>query len=839
LLALAAMSARPGLGFAFPLGLAGCVLAVLALLALFGTFQRVPDPEVKLVAGRRLLAPFLQLAAGVALLVTTLRAAVVGVVPFQVPVLAVLVPLVCIWLAISVGVLLERLGVWGADRGGRSLWRREGFWLVVLTCLVQLPLLGSFGLIDPWETHYGEVAREMLSRKDWISLWWAQDGWFWSKPILNFWLQGLSFELFGVQITPDHMIENVSAGLRPQPEWAVRLPIVALALVGQYALYVGSRAYLGRRAAFFGQLILLTTPYWFLLARQSMADMPYVACLSGALGMLMLALATSKDARGKSYDLCLGVTKIRLSGFHLLFGAVLLLALPQILYLVSRNVALNWAGPPFGFRLHADSVWSGSFGNCGLPGNAACVEEQRMQGVLNQPAFAAAVWALAALALLFLNRGERRLKRLYYLSAWLFVGLSFMAKGAPGLVLVLAIWIAFLLVTDRLDELLQGELVGLGLISASVAMPWFVQEYVRHGTQFFERLFIHDMYKRAFDHVHDTNEASGDDTSFRYYIWQLGYGLFPWTGLVAAGTLRCIGALFARAPQPTTRSLAGLPDRQALLAQATYFCVLWQLACFGMFSITGTKFHHYILPLVPAAALLGGVLLDELWQYARESGDESERTKSPLFGIIGVASAVLVGFAGRDLVVDRQGDINGQIRLLHLFTYNYERPWPAVLDFRFELITFTALATLGCLALIVPSWRRGAALGLCGIALVWSAWGSNVYLVKASPHWGQRETISEYYKMRAGPEEPLVAYQLNWKGENFYTGNQLATFVSSGKKFSNWLEEQKKEGVSVMFFTTEHTRMNALKRELGTVAQFELLTKESENNKFGLARVVL
>jgi 4-amino-4-deoxy-L-arabinose transferase-like glycosyltransferase len=348
------------------------------------------------------------------------------------------------------------------------------------------------------------------------------------------------------------------------------------------------------------------------------------------------------------------------------------------------------------------------------------------------------------------------------------------------------------------------------------------------------------MYKRAFDHVHDTNEASGDDTSFRYYVWQLGYGLFPWTGLVAVGTLRSVGALFARAPEPTTHSLAGVPDRKLLLAQATYFCVLWQLACFGMFSITGTKFHHYILPLVPAAALLGGVLLDEVWQFAvRDRTDEREVAKSPLFGIIGIASAVLVGFAGRDLFVSRHGDVNGQLRLLHLFTYNYERPWPAVLDFRFELAAFTALATLACLALIVPAWRRGAALALCSVAFVWSVWGSDVYLVKASPHWGQRETISEYYKLRAGPEEPLVAYQLNWKGENFYTGNQLVTFVSSGKKFSNWLEEQKKGGVAVMFFTTEHTRMNALKRELGQVANFELLTSEADNNKFGLARVVL
>ena len=50
-----------------------------------------------------------------------------------------------------------------------------------------------------------------------------------------------------------------------------------------------------------------------------------------------------------------------------------------------------------------------------------------------------------------------------------------------------------------------------------------------------DRLFFHDMFKRAFTHVHDTNE--GDDVSFRFYVWQLGYAMFPWTGLVPAGLL--------------------------------------------------------------------------------------------------------------------------------------------------------------------------------------------------------------------------------------------------------------------------------------------------------------
>jgi hypothetical protein len=80
---------------------------------------------------------------------------------------------------------------------------------------------------------------------------------------------------------------------------------------------------------------------------------------------------------------------------------------------------------------------------------------------------------------------------------------------------------------------------------------------------------------------------------------------------------------------------------------------------------------------------------------------------------------------------------------------------------------------------------------------------------------------------------------MNWKGENFYTGNHLPAFVSTGQKFRDWVNEQRATGTRVMYFTTEHSRMSTLKNELGKVKSFQVLTKEELNNKFFLARVEL
>ncbi len=91
------------------------------------------------------------------------------------------------------------------------------------------------------------------------------------------------------------------------------------------------------------------------------------------------------------------------------------------------------------------------------------------------------------------------------------------------------------------------------LILLAVAMPWFVAMYVRHGQPFTDRLIFHDMFKRAFTHVHDTND--GDDMSFRFYVWQLGYATFPWMR-PACPRGSCGGCAGARTttPRATPRS---------------------------------------------------------------------------------------------------------------------------------------------------------------------------------------------------------------------------------------------------------------------------------------------
>jgi len=802
-----------------PLCIGAILVVVLGALDLLGSFDDDDSSVAFTSRVSELGQPVVVLALSVAGLLALLRMAVAG----RLPVVgsAIAIPVAFLSTVLAVYAVGYRLGPWRNDESGkpRPLHRRHGFWLVVITTLLYLPMLGNHSLIDPWETHYGEVAREILARNDWISLWWAQEKWFWSKPVLAFWLQAGAMALLGVNYAPGEMLSSVSKGLEPQPEWAVRMPIFLLTVLAVYLLYKGVARSHGRRAGLLGGVVLLTMPQFFFVAHQTMTDMPFVAATAACIGLFLLAVRSDPEQLVRSYELRLGSFRLRWSLFHVVIGAVLLVVVPQTLYLLSRNLMLSF-GEHFDARFVRDSFAQGSPGNCGLPGNQACAAGLLPAVKRLEPAIQALIWLQALALMLWMSWGERRRKRLLFLAAWLCAAIATMAKGPAGLVLPVAAAVAWVIATKRWRELSRMEITAGTLLVASCILPWVVAMYVRHGSPFTDRLLFHHMFKRAFAHVHDTN--AGVDVSFRYYVWQLGYATFPWVGL---------------APIAVVRWMRKDNDPNAQGSAITI--AAWFLFAFALFSLVGTKFHHYIMPALPPLAVMCGLLLDDMMRSASKCGSrrfDQQTADRVLLGAVAIGAALLTYMVGRDLAMGFPKR-DSQIRLMHLFTYNYTRPWPKSLDFSPVLGLFTWAAAIGTAALVVQRWRKQIVLALVGLACLWTAWSLDVYFEKTSPHWGQRELLLTYEKARLERPGVLIAYQMNWKGENFYRGNRLPVFVSSGAKFQAWVDAQKRKGHKLMYFVTEHKRMRALHNELGKPRDFDKLTDAKLNNKFQLVRV--
>ncbi|MBW2463673.1 MAG: glycosyltransferase family 39 protein [Deltaproteobacteria bacterium] len=236
-----------------------------------------------------------------------------------------------------------------------SALRRPGLAVFVIIGLIYLPLAGTFSLWDPWETHYGEVAREMLARDDWISLWWAQENWFWSKPILIFWSDAFAMGALGIDYLPDSQLKHA--------EWALRLPVIAMAMTALIAVYNAVGRNFGKRAGLLSALVLGTMPHFFFLAHQAITDMPFVSNMTTAISLLILALTVDPEREVRTYQ----VGKLVLSGRHAVITLIFMVVGPQALYLASRNVSFT---DGFQFAWHGDRFMYGSAGNNGIPGNS-------------------------------------------------------------------------------------------------------------------------------------------------------------------------------------------------------------------------------------------------------------------------------------------------------------------------------------------------------------------------------------------------------------------------------------------------------------------------------------
>jgi 4-amino-4-deoxy-L-arabinose transferase-like glycosyltransferase len=141
--------------------------------------------------------------------------------------------------------------------------------IVALSLAVCMFHLGSFGLWEPDEARYAEIAREMLQSRNLLVPHLNYVAYV-EKPPLLYWLTTLSFWIFGVS------------------EFAARLPVALSAVAGILMTYFFALRAFGRRHAILAAAILATTPLYALMAQVLTTDMTLTALVTIATFSLYL-----------------------------------------------------------------------------------------------------------------------------------------------------------------------------------------------------------------------------------------------------------------------------------------------------------------------------------------------------------------------------------------------------------------------------------------------------------------------------------------------------------------------------------------------------------------------
>jgi 4-amino-4-deoxy-L-arabinose transferase-like glycosyltransferase len=602
--------------------------------------------------------------------------------------------------------------------------------------VLQTTTLAACGPWDPWETHYGEVARQILVRHDPIDLWWKPgygpsgnaENVFWSKPALPFWLMALSMKILGVGAGPaaDEMVRGAL------PVLAIRLPsMIAGWLSAAFLGYVTCR--LGqvraktdaakRSAANAGilvALILSLMPQWAIVTRQALTDMFFVGPVTLAMGAWAMAwLQPDRELRRWTLPLKLRGRSLSVplvDRAYLTFGILFLLAViaplaALDLHVLSEETRRRVAG----FIKRPD-----------VP-NVRTLWEIHLHLII--------YWVFAGLtfaASLLWRRRSQAWMGVLYLAA----GLSLLGKGLIGPGLIGLLVLADMAVSSRFHLLRRCGLPTGALLFALASFPWHHAMVLYRGERFFNELIILNNLARF-----GSGEQEQAVGGFTFYLHTLGLAALPWVAALPAALWRALRPDDDGDDEPT--------------AQLRRFALLWLAVSLLLLTYSVTKYYHYLLPALPPMAVLLG-----LWLGGSLSGRARTWLKEhPQIRWLAAALGIgLIAAVVRDA-------IHEPAWIVHLTTYLYTLMWregtPPVDILGWLSLPFAAGLVLW--ALLRP--RLAAAAMICSSVAV-STWLFAVYLPKASEHWSQRSAIATYYDNRADGD-PLLSYWFYYRGETF------------------------------------------------------------------------
>jgi 4-amino-4-deoxy-L-arabinose transferase-like glycosyltransferase len=191
-------------------------------------------------------------------------------------------------------------------------------------------------------------------------------------------------------------------------------------------------------------------------------------------------------------------------------------------------------------------------------------------------------------------------KRIYLALFHFFMALGMLAKGpvAPFLAALIIVLVAVVVHDGQLPRRTLW-LPGV-LLFCAVALPWYVLVQIRNP-QFLREFILEHNLARFSTNLYRHPEP------FWYYLPVIVLALVPWTVFVVAAFVRTV-----RAWRAERKSISPQPDLQP---QLNLLACCWLIVPVVFFSLSQSKLPGYILPALPAGAVL---LADYLRQHAQQ-----------------------------------------------------------------------------------------------------------------------------------------------------------------------------------------------------------------------------
>ncbi len=190
--------------------------------------------------------------------------------------------------------------------------------------------------------------------------------------------------------------------------------------------------------------------------------------------------------------------------------------------------------------------------------------------------------------------------KIYLVFFYGFLALGMLAKGpvAPFLA-ILVIVIYTVAVRDSRLAVQTLWLPGI-VIFCAIALPWYLAVQLRNPNFFREFILEHNLGRFSHDLYHHSEP-------FWYYLPVTALALVPWTVFVVPALVHPLRKWWAGRKKAAA-------NRDDLKDMFTVFACCWFIVPLLFFSLSQSKLPGYILPAIPAGALLLADCLQKYWE---------------------------------------------------------------------------------------------------------------------------------------------------------------------------------------------------------------------------------
>ncbi|MFN7501921.1 MAG: ArnT family glycosyltransferase [Dolichospermum sp.] len=190
----------------------------------------------------------------------------------------------------------------------------------------------------------------------------------------------------------------------------------------------------------------------------------------------------------------------------------------------------------------------------------------------------------------------------WYLASYVLIAGAILTKGPVGIVLPGLIMIAFALYVGKFWQIWREMRPILGMVIVLVlSLPWYILVTWRNGWNFINAFFVYHNIERF------TEVVNGHSAPWYFYFLVVLLGFAPYAVYIPESLVRL---------KLWQRSYWLQKERSQHLG---LFVSLWFLGVFGFFTVSVTKLPSYVLPLMPAAAILVALSWSDLFPTSQNS----------------------------------------------------------------------------------------------------------------------------------------------------------------------------------------------------------------------------